>query len=110
MGTYVVIVQLTALPEWLALSRPERHAIADGDLGTILKAHPDCSVRWLDAEAMTAQCSDVMLVETAHLRSWYHLWEELRDSPMFAAPYFRLESIVVGIEDGYVDYEESRAT
>lgn len=107
MSTYVVIVQLTALPAWLRLTHPERHEIADGEIASALGAHQGCTVRWIDAEAMSAQCSDVMLVETSELGSWNNLWEALRDSSMFTTPYFMLESIVVGIEDGYVAYEDA---
>lgn len=62
-------------------------------------------MRWGDAEAMTARCSDMMLIETDDLREWHHLWERLRDSDLFAVPYARLEDITVGIEDEYLDYE-----
>lgn len=102
---HVVIVQLTALPSWLSLARGERQRVIAEQVGPALNDHPGCSVRWIDAEAMTAQCSDVVIVETRDLRAWNHLWERLRDSDLFAVPYFRTESIVMGIEDGYLDYE-----
>lgn len=75
----------------------------------VLAAYPECCVRWIDAEAMTAACSDVMLVETSDLERWNHLWEALRDTPIFTVPYFRLEAIIPGIEDGYVAYEPELA-
>ncbi|AKT52061.1 darcynin family protein [Arsenicicoccus sp. oral taxon 190] len=103
----VAVVQLTALPVWLALSRAQRRDVIAAQVQPALSAHADCSVRWLDAEAMTATCSDVVLVETDDLRSWHHLWEALRDSALFAVPYFRLESLVVGAEDAYEDHERT---
>ena len=104
---HVIIIEVTVLPSWLALSRDERHAIVTAQVEPALAAHTECSLRWLDAEAMTAQCSDVMLVETDNLRAWHHLWEQLRDSDLFAKPYFHLESIIVGSEDAYLDYEDT---
>ena len=61
-------------------------------------------MRWLDAEAFTAECSDVLLAETADLAAWYHLFEMVRDTELFTTPYFRLERIVTGLEDGYRTY------
>lgn len=101
----VVIVMLTALPAWLTLSRTDRQRVVDAEVEPALAASPEVRVRWVDAEAMTAQCSDVLLAETTDLRAWNHLWERLRDSALFAEPYFRLEAIVPGVEDGYRDYE-----
>jgi len=106
---YVVIVSLIALPSWLRLSRPARAEVVATEVEPATAAHPECSIRWIDAESMSALCSDVMLVETTDLRSWNHLWERLRDSSLFAEPYFELVSIVPGIEDGYVDYEAELA-
>jgi hypothetical protein len=102
---YVVIVSLTALPSWLRLSREARADVIATEVEPAMAAHSECRIRWIDAESMTALCSDVMLVETTNLRGWSHLWERLRDSRLFAEPYFELVSIVPGIEDGYVDYE-----
>jgi hypothetical protein len=97
---WVIVAQLTALPAWLALPRDQRQSIADRVAGEV-RQHSDVQVRWLDAEAFTAECSDVLLAETADLAAWYHLFEMLRDMELFTMPYFRLERIVTGIEDGY---------
>ena len=48
-----------------------------------------------------------MIVDFVDLMAWNHLWESLRDTRLFAEPYFRLESLLVGIEDGYREYEAS---
>lgn len=67
-------------------------------------------LRWVDVEAFTGECSDVLLAETNDLRSWNHLFEALRDTALFAQPYFRLERILTGMEDGYRDYENQRVS
>jgi hypothetical protein len=46
-----------------------------------------------------------MLVETSDLAQWNHLWEALRDTEVFSVPYFSVETINAGIEDGYLSYE-----
>ncbi|MEV4106827.1 darcynin family protein [Nonomuraea sp. NPDC049695] len=103
---WVIVVQLTALPAWLALDRERRRAVV-ASLEPVLRAYQDVRVRWIDTESFTADCSDVLIAETSDLRIWNHLFEALRDSVLFATPYFRLERILTGIEDGYRDYESA---
>ncbi|MEQ4716808.1 darcynin family protein [Nonomuraea sp. B19D2] len=105
---WVIVVQLTALPAWLALDRGQRRAVV-ASLEPVLSAHRDVQVRWIDTESFTADCSDLLIAETSELRTWNHLFEALRDSVLFATPYFRLERILTGIEDGYRDYESTAA-
>lgn len=104
--SWVIVVQLTALPAWLALTREKRATIADR-IGGEARQHRDVRVRWLDAEAFTADCSDVLLAETSDLTAWYHLFEMLRDTELFTTPYFRLVGIVTCVEDGYRGYEKT---
>lgn len=106
---WVIVVQLTALPAWLALPRGQRTSVADRAGGEV-RQHRDVRVRWLDAEAFTAECSDVLLAETADLAAWYHLFETLRDTELFTTPYFRLERIVTGIEDGHRAHDKALET
>lgn len=65
------------------------------------------TMRNFDAEAFSAPCSDVMMVETRDPRHHYFFMEQLRDSPMFSAPYFEVLNIISAIEDGYQAYEAS---
>lgn len=106
---WVIVVQLTALPAWLALPREQRKGIADRAAGQV-RRYSDVRLRWLDAEAFTAECSDVLLAETGDLAAWYHLFETLRDTELFTTPYFRLERVVAGIEDGYRAYGKTLET
>jgi hypothetical protein len=105
--TWLVFVHLSALPSWLALTRAQRAAVVADQVDPLLKAYPDVAVRWVDVESFTADCSDVLIAETADLRGWNHLFEALRDTAIFAVPYFTLERILAGIHDGYRDYEHS---
>jgi chlorite dismutase len=104
---YVVFVHLTSLPTWLQLSRPQRRKVVAEHIRPALDAFPAVRVRWIDAEGFTGTCSDVLMADTDDLRAWNHLFERLRDSPLFAVPYFRLDQIIVGAEDAYLDYESS---
>ena len=101
---WVVLIQLTALPAWLALSREQRRAAGTRGLA-VAHRHPEVRLRWVDVEAFTGECSDVLIAETPDPRAWNHLFEALRDTELFTVPYFRLERILTGIVDGYLDYE-----
>lgn len=67
-------------------------------------------MRYFDAEAFSAACSDVMMVETNDPKHHYFFMEHLRDSPMITTPYFEIVQIVPSIEDGYVKFEEAEAS
>ena len=69
----------------------------------MLAAHPAVRVRWVDVEAFSAESSDVLVAETDDLREWNRLVEGLRDTPLFATPLFRLDRVLVGIEEGFRD-------
>lgn len=105
---YVIIVELQVQPAWLALDRATRNTKADA-VRAIVGRHEEVQVRWLDAEAFAAGCTDVLLVETADPWHWYRCWEEVRDTELFAVPYFVVARIVTAIDDGYRRYEASVA-
>jgi len=104
---YVVLVHLTALPSWLQLTRSQRQAVVAEHVRPAIDAYPAVAVRWIDTEGFSADCSDVLMADTDDLRAWNHLFESLRDTPIFAVPYFHLDRLVVGAEDAYIDYENA---
>jgi transposase InsO family protein len=54
-----------------------------------------------------AVCSDISLFESDDLIAFYAVMERLRDSVLFAKPYFELVQIVPAIEEGFQHYEQS---
>ena len=93
-----MLVQLPALPAWLALPRDRRREIGARCLA-VAGRHPRVRLRWVDVEAFTGGCSDVLIAETPEPRAWYHLFEALRDTELFTVPYFRPEQILTGIDE-----------
>lgn len=98
---YVIFVHLTALPSWLRLSRGERDQLVERHANPVLAAHPEVRIRWIDVEAFAADSSDVLIAETTDVQAWHRLFDALRDTPLFAEPYFRLDRLYVGIEDDH---------
>jgi hypothetical protein len=106
---YVFFILLRATPAWLRLSREQRRAMNAEHLVPLLAGGEAIRMRYFDAEAFCADCSDLMMVETDDPKRHYFFMEHLRDSPMFTVPYFEVEKIIPCIEDGYVQFEQAEA-
>ncbi len=94
-----------ALPAWLALPRGERRAIA----AAAAPIQPGLELRLFDCEAFTALCSDVWMLSAPSAHALNAAVERLRDTPIFAVPYFDLVAILPAIENGFRRYEEGLA-
>jgi len=100
---------LRATEQWLRLTRDARRQLSDQHVGNALRKLPALKLRYFDAEAFSADCSDIMLIETTDLRQHYDFIEMLRDSPLVTAPYFEFIKVVLTIEDGFRDFEERQS-
>ena len=106
---YTIIVTMTATPAWLALSRAERNHFTTTLLQPLfIQCSDSVQVRFFDAEAFTARCSDVAIFTTLDLKAYYFLMEQLRDTPLFTKPYFLLNDVIIGLENGYQAFEETQ--
>jgi len=106
---YAVFILLRATEQWLRLTRDARRQLSDQHVGNALRKLPALKLRYFDAEAFSADCSDIMLIETTDLRQHYDFIEMLRDSPLVTAPYFEFIKVVLTIEDGFRDFEERQS-
>jgi len=106
---YAFFVLVVATPKWLALSRAERAQLADAHLMAPIRRCDGLSLRYFDAEAFSARCSDLMLLETNDPATYYYFMEALRDSPLITAPYFELVEIIPTVEEGFKAYEAQMA-
>ena len=102
---FTIFVHLRALPAWLRLPRGERSTISETAMASALLT-PQVSMRHFDAEAFTAACSDVCVFEATDLQQFYQVMERLRDSALFATPYFELVQILPSLQDGYRWFEQ----
>ena len=96
-----VFILVRALPAWLALPHAERRRIGAG----AVPIEPDVTVRQFDCEAFSAMCSDIWMLSVPSPRALNHTIERLRDTALFAHPYFDLIAILPAIEDGWQAYE-----
>jgi hypothetical protein len=106
---YAFFVLLRAMPAWLRLTRVQRAARVAEHLTPLIARSEAIRLRYFDAEAFSAACSDVMMIETDDPRHHYFFMERLRDSVLISEPLFEVVQIVPAIEEGYVDFEQAEA-
>jgi hypothetical protein len=105
---YAAIVRLAVEPSWLALPREERRTIARV-IEEICARHRDVALDWYDADALGNGFSDFVVCRFADLGRYHFLWEELKDTALFATPYMRIVGVDLGIAQGYEAYEAQLA-
>lgn len=96
-----VFILVRALPAWLALTRDERRRLGQ----EAAPVEPGIGFRAFDCEAFSALCSDLWMLDVPTPGALNRVIERLRDTPLFAVPYFELVSILPSIEDGWQRYE-----
>lgn len=102
-------MMMTATPAWLSLPREERGAFDANVVEPLLERYAErVQVRFFDAEAFTARCSDFVIFTALDLKAYYFLIEELRDTAMFITPYFVVNDVIIGLENGYQAFEEEQ--
>jgi hypothetical protein len=106
---HTVFMLLKATPVWLGLAPPERFAFVGGTLRPLIARYPAVRMRYFDAEAYSARVSDVAVWESADLKAWRGLVEELRETPFWDV-YFQVVEIIPAMEDDYADFYGALAT
>lgn len=102
-----ILMLMTATPTWLQLSRTERTTLTTTTVQPLLEKDVErVQVRFFDAEAFAARSSDFAIFTTLDLKAYFFLIEELRDTAMFTTPYFVVNEVILGRENGYQAFEE----
>lgn len=103
---YGIIVLYSFRPAWLQKSWQERAEFEQKHLRPIFAKYADrVQPRFFDAEAFHSEFSDFMLLETQDLKDYYYLIEEIRESQLFKEQLVDFKQILIGIEDGFRDFE-----
>lgn len=101
----VAIVELKVEPAYLRLSR-ETRAEKWQMMQGIIRAHPGVHVSWNDADAFSGECSDFVICRFQSMFDYRCMWEELKDSELFATPYFYITRVLIGMENAFEAYVE----
>ncbi|HZT98539.1 MAG TPA: darcynin family protein [Ktedonobacteraceae bacterium] len=106
--SYTILMMLTATPAWLGQSRKERATFRTTVIQPVLERYANhVQVRFYDAEAFAARCSDFAIFTTEDLQTYTFLIEALRDTALFTVPYFVVNEVLIGLENGYQAFEEA---
>ena len=99
--TFFWLIKTT--PEWLALPAlgdNGRFAWGKNVLDPILARYPGSKMDFYDAEAFTADCTDVMVWTVTNLEDYNGLVNDLRETK-FWSHYFTIEKIIPAVENEY---------
>jgi Darcynin, domain of unknown function len=97
---HAVFMHVRTTTAWLQLTPKERFAFVDDVIRPLLAKHANVSMRFFDAEAFSAEVTDVILWETEDLMAYQAVVEGLRET-LFWGTYFEVVAIVASIENGF---------
>ncbi|MFD7709792.1 darcynin family protein [Streptomyces sp. NPDC059785] len=99
--TAFIMVRTT--PEWLALTVPQRFEVFTKEiLDPVLAKVANVRSRFFDTEFYSARVTDMWVWEAADHHAFQLVVEALRETP-FWDRYFRIEEILVGVENAYAN-------
>ena len=106
---YTILVLYKIQPSFLQLDRSERNKVMEKQVAPIMANFADkLEIRMFDSEAFHATTSDFLIIECADLSDYYFFMERLRDTPLFTKPYIQLNDIIIGLEDGFRQFENKQ--
>lgn len=99
---YTILVLVNASHAWLSLKREERDLFVEKELQPVLQKYSDtCEIDIFDCDFTHASVSDFLIIKTTNLSDWGYLMGYLRESKTFAAPYFEVKDIVIGVPNNF---------
>lgn len=104
---YTILILMNATPKGLSHTRDERSAFFEKKVIPIFqKVSKSIKVQLFDSEYFHANVSDFMIVTANSLDDYKLLIELLRDTKIYAEPYFEIKDIIVGQENAFEDFNE----
>ncbi|GAB2635753.1 hypothetical protein GCM10027035_31600 [Emticicia sediminis] len=104
---YTILILMNATPKWLSHTREERITFFEKKVIPVFqKVSKSVKVQLFDSEYFLAKVSDFMIVTATSLDDYKLLIELLRDTKIYAEPYFEIKDIIVGEENAFKDFNE----
>lgn len=100
---YFMLVKTTTT--WLQISTKKRFEFLEETIKPILAKHSAVNMRFFDSEAFSGRYTDVLMWETANVRDYQLLVEQLRET-LFWGTYFEIVEIVPAIENAYALFNQ----
>ncbi len=101
----VYFMLLKTTTTWLQIPTKERFEFLAETITPILKKYHTVKMRFFDSEAFSGHFTDVLMWETAAVKDYQFLVEELRET-LFWGTYFEIVEIVPAIENAYALYND----
>lgn len=90
---FTFFVLMNATKEWLALAPEARQRFVADTVQPILEHYPRVEITFYDVEAFSARCSDIAMFEAPDLNDYAALIDALRNTKLYAVPYFEIVEI-----------------
>lgn len=105
---YTIIFSYAFTPKWLRLDWQQRAKFREAHIDPVFKKYAETvDAKFYDSEAFDADVSDFIVFSTLDLKYYYFLMEELRETPLFADEYINIQKILLGLEDGHLEFEKT---
>ena len=62
-------------------------------------------VKFFDADAFGGGYTDFVICETADLKQYHNMWEEIRDTTAYSQGYLKIKDVKMGIQSAYQAFE-----
>lgn len=101
---YTAVVLVTFGAEWLRMDRDERDLFNAEHIAPVFARYAGrVDMQHVDVEAFSGTCSDVLIFTMNQPVDFHDLWDELRDTPLFARPVLTVEDIVFGVNAEWIE-------
>jgi len=95
---YCFVVSIKANSTWLQLERHSRKSHWDA-ARVVIKEYADrVSFTYYDSDAFHADMSDMVICTTKSPLNFHHLWDRLKDTPLFCSGYYTISDVRFGIK------------
>lgn len=104
---YQILLLLKATPKWLGLSKAYREKVFTDVVYPLLFLFTDkLKIQVFSSEVFHASVSDTITIETENIQEYYRFFQQLKSSRIFSEEYFELNDVIVGLENGFRQFNE----
>ena len=94
---YCFVVSIKANPNWLTLDRDTRNDHWQ-EVDAVIKEYAGkVTFQYHDADAFQSHLSDMIICETENPLDYHHLWDRIKDTPIFCRAYYSITDVRFGL-------------
>ncbi|KGA39754.1 hypothetical protein KU75_20885 [Pectobacterium odoriferum] len=105
---YIIVWTLTFNDKWNALTRAQRMELQNESLPEVIEKYQhSIRLRTADAEGFSADFQDIIIIETASLKDYYCMLQDMRNSKVLSESYLKITNIFIGVENAHEVYQSN---